>query len=587
MKRFYIPLLILIGLVAAQCGPTPTPETIVQEKEVIVTVEVEKEVAKEVIVTVEVEKEVAKEVVVTATPSPTPSPPEDVLRIAMPDLAEAVEFDPHQSPFVPALAVTKAVYETLVDYDFETGEIVPGVAESWEISEDGSQIVFTLREGAKFSSGNPVNAEAVVWSLQRPFKQEAYLLYQISGFLNAESAEALDEQTVRVTLNQPTSVALAGFTSAPTAIIDPAVMEFDKDGDLGFEYLNSHSMGSGPYMIDEVALGQRLSLIPNPHYNGPYPAQLGQILLTNVPEAGQQLFQLENGDIDVAAGLTAEQIDLFRNREGFQVITGEDTAVSYLSLNMGHPPLDDVRVRRAICMAINYEAIMNDLLPNQVVLASGIIPRGLLGYTDAFTPKQDLELAKSLLEEAGYADGFEFDLWVTTDPIRALAEPEANIGLVIQSDLAQLGIQANVIQQDISTLFPRYRAGELDSIWWDWSPSFADPDSLITPHGDINSSGGQRTGWGCDEGVAGSGCAQTNVRPEAVQVTALIEQARAELDNQKRSQIYEEAQRLIVEEGPYCFFFQSLSSHVATDRVQKYIRHPFNIVDLRPVSLTQ
>ena len=363
-------------------------------------------------------------------------------------------------------------------------------------------------------------------------------------------------------------------------------MEFDKEGDYGFDYLNSHTMGSGPYMAEEISLGERIVLVPNPYYSGPMPAKLDEILFTHVPESGQQLFLLDKGDIDVATALTPEQIDQFRNRPGFKIAVGEDTAVSYLSMNMSHPPLDDVRVRRAICAAIDYEGIFNDLLPNQVVPASGIIPRGLVGYTDAFEPREDLELAKSLLDEAGLSDGFEFDLWVTTDPIRGLSEPEANIGLKIQADLARLGIKANVLQQEISTLFPRYKAGELDSIWWDWSPAFPDPDPLITPHGDISTSGAQRTGWGCNPGTAGAGCPQDKVRDVAKRVTSLIEQARVELDRSKREQLYFEAQKLIVEEGPYCFFFQSLSSHVTSDRVSGYVRHPFMVVDLRPVSIS-
>lgn len=526
-----------------------------------------------------------QEKVITATPEPTPLPGPDVLRIAMWNIGADLEFDPHQSPFVPAQPVIKATYDTLVEYDFETGKIIPGLAESWEFSEDGTQITFHLRKDAKFSSGNPVNAKAVVWSLQRPFKADAYLLYQISGFLNENSPKAVDEYTVRVTLNQPSAAALAGFTAAVTAIVDPAVMEFAREDDYGFDYLNSHSMGSGPYMIEEVALGERITMVPNPHYSGPYPPNLDRILMRHVPEAGQQLFLLGREDVDVATALTAQQVEQFKAQPDFKVPTTTDAAVSYLSMNMGRKPFDDVRVRRAVCAAIDYEGIFNDLLPNQVVPASGIIPRGLAGYTDAFEPKEDLELAKSLLDEAGYTDSFEFDLWVTTDPIRGLTEPERNIGLKIQSDLARVGIQANVQEQEISTLFPRYKAGELDSIWWDWSPAFPDPDPLITPHGDINTSGGQRTGWGCNPGTSGTGCPQDNAREVAKQATSLIEQARVELDRNKREELYFEAQKLIVEEGPYCFFFQALSSHVVSNRVQGYDRDPFNMVDLRPVSL--
>jgi peptide/nickel transport system substrate-binding protein len=362
-------------------------------------------------------------------------------------------------------------------------------------------------------------------------------------------------------------------------------MEFDKDGDYGFDYLNSHSMGSGPYMIEEVALGERVTLVPNPNYSGPYPAKLSKVMLLHVPEATQQLFLLEKGDIDVATGLTAEQIDRLRELPGFELATGEDTAVSYLSLNMSHSPFDDTRVRRAVCAAVDYEGIFNDLLPNQVVPASGIIPRGLAGYTDDFMPTEDLELAQSLMAEAGYPDGFEFDLWVTTDPIRALQEPEANLGLKLQADLARVGIKANVLQQEISTIFPTYKAGELDSMWWDWSPSFADPDSLITPHGDVTTCGAQRTGWGCDPGTGGCGCPQDNLREVALEVTSLIEQARVELDPEKRDQLYYDAQKLIVEEGPYCFFFQGLSTYVTSDRVQGFARDPFDLFDMRLVSL--
>lgn len=508
-----------------------------------------------------------------------------ILRIALNELVGNIELDPHQSPFVPALPIMRAAYETLLEYDFETATVTPGLAESWEVSEDGTQITFHLRPGAMFSSGNPVNAEAVVWSLRRPFEQEAYLLYQINGFLNIDSAEVVDDMTVRVTLNQPSAVALAGFTSSPTAVVDPAVMEFDEGGDYGFAYLNSHSMGSGPYMIESVATGERITLVPNPHYNGPTPPQVDQIIAMSVPESSQQMFLLERGDLEIATGLTAQQVDLFREREGYSIVVGEDAAVSYLSMNMGKAPFDDVRVRQAICTAIDYEGIINDLLPNQVFQASGIIPRGLVGYSDDFLIQRDLEKARALLEEAGYGDGFEFSIWVTTDAIRGLSEPETNIGLKLQADLADIGITANVEEQDTDTLFPRYRAGELDSIWWDWSPAFADPDALITPHGDLSTSGGQRTGWGCNPGTTGTGCATDQARPEAVETTELLAQARVELDSAARAELYNAAQKLIVEQGPYCFLFQALSSHAVSEQVTNYSQHPFAVMDLRPVAM--
>lgn len=562
-RRLVFVMVLALMVVFTACAPAApqiieVPKEVVVEKPVLETVVVEKEVVVER--TVVVEKEVEVEKVVVATPVPSPTAPPRTLRIAT-TLDIKMPMDPHNTTHTTANMINYSVYEGLVKYNADKGIYEPMLAESWDVSPDGLTWTFTLKEGVKFSTGKPVSADAVRFSLTRPVISSSWLAWQLTPYIDENSIEVVDERTVSITLLKPFGGFLGILSSGVAAIMDPEpVMANQTDGDMGKVWLDDHSVGAGPFMYQEHIRGQRVVLVPNPHYHGA-PAALERVIVLHVPEPAQQAMMLEKGDIDVALDIPVDQEQLMKDK-GLQVVKGSNPSVAYMAMTMTFKPFDDLRVRQALRYAVDYDGIINDLLLGSVTPASGIVGKGVFGYNPDFELKQDLEKAKALLAEAGYAEGFEMKLYSWSND-----KVFTDVALKIQSDLAPLGITVSYIAQDISTLFEAYKAGKVPAILWYWGPAYPDADAIITQHGDKNHQGCQRLSWLNDE------------------TTRLIEEARVVSGLVERQELYDQAQKIIVEEGPYVFLYQLGRTFITSPRVEGLNVIPFGMIDLRSVKV--
>ena len=381
----------------------------------------------------------------------------------------------------PAVTVTNQswtatypAYERLVKFKVENGkgstEVEGGIAKSWEPSADGKEWTFKLGDGHTFASGDAVDAKAVKFSFDRLFKINKG---PNESFSQVDSVEVVDPMTVRFHLKEPFAPFLATLASDGGSIVDPKVMEHDMNGDMGQAWLSDHSMGSGAYQIESWEKGQQIVMTPNPHWtqNKPY---FTKVVIKIVKEASARRLQLEKGDLDIAEELPVDQIKAMQGKEGVSIVDEPSFYVTYLYLNNTKKPLDQEKVRQAISYAVDYKGIIKGIMLDQAVQMRGPIPLGMWGHDDKLMQySYDPAKAKALLKEAGVSDVKLSYLYAKTDPTW---EP---IGLVLQQELAAVGIKLELQKLAYPTMREHLNTGDFDIAVGNWTPDYADPSMFM------------------------------------------------------------------------------------------------------------
>jgi peptide/nickel transport system substrate-binding protein len=471
------------------------------------------------------------------------------LRVAVaPDLS----MDPPNAASLTDLTVLHTIYQTLVNYDWSKGTVTPGLAQKWTVSKDGLVYTFNLNPKARFSSGNPVLAADVVYSLNRVFKfTTAAQGFQIAPYLTGKNVTASAPRTVRITLTAPAPAFLTALTGHASSILDSKVVQSHESGDdLARPWLAENTAGSGPYVLSRWAKDSNLLMTRNTKYWGPRPS-LDAVLLQYVQSPSQAISMLRGGDLDVIPGvLPAEAATL--KKQGYKLITGQRLNNFYLTLPlMPNSPFVKPKVRTAVRYAIDYKGIINGVYKGYAVQVNGVIAKGMLGYDEKLNSmyKQDLPKARTLLAEAGYPNGFSIDMYYQSD-VQVLGVPEDTMAAKIQADLARVGIKITLHGEPSATVFPKYRARQLPMVYWNFGPSYPDPDAIMYPHGNWNAQATTRTYW------------------RSNRVSLMIDKARLEPDVKKRAALYKQASRIVAVEGPYAFLFRPKEITVARKGVK-------------------
>ncbi len=447
-------LLVTIAILAAACGPTPTPEVI--EKVVKETVEVEK-IVKE---TVEVEK------VVTATPEPKKP---KTLVIAYP-VQYSETFD--IAAMVYGMEPTVMIYDTLVsvdpNYEYQPG----GLAERWEVSEDGLVVTFYLKKGVTFHDGSEFNAEVLKWWLELMVSDVSTVSYMYNAITEIE---IIDDYTVALHTEKPFP-ALFYYLSGLWGLI----MSQETYEKLGPDEYATHPSGTGPFILEEWVPNDHLTLVRNPDYNWAAewtghkgPANVDKIIYRIIPEDATRLVELEAGNVHLVMEAPWRELPRYIADPDYQVYQSPDATIWFIGMNLNAPIVADLRTRKAIGHAIDRDLIQQTLYmglgrATNTYLA-GELPadQGVSQYAPSYDPDE----AARLLAEAGWVMGddgilvaenvegvkagtkFEVDYWsYMDDEARRLAE-------TTQSMLAKVGIKANITPMDKPTYDSQLEAG--------------------------------------------------------------------------------------------------------------------------------
>ncbi len=379
---------------------------------------------------------------------------------------DSVTLDPSRMLDGESAKICDMVYDTLVQYRGVTTDIEPALAETWGSSADGLTWTLHLRQGVKFHDGTPLNANAVVFSLSRP-NALARSFYE--EFI--DRITAVDDFTVQIDLKTPYAPFLSTMASSENAIVSPAAVAH-----FG-ESFGNNPVGTGPFKFVQWDRSNQIVLTANStHWAGK--PEIDRLIFRSIPDNSERYMELQEGNIHIMEFPNPDDLAMIRGDTRLELLMQPSLNVGYLAMNTEKPPFDNLKVRLAINHAINKTDIIERLYQGTGIPAKNPIPPTLWSYDDsiedyAYNP----ELAKQLLAEAGYPNGFETTLWALPIPRPYIPNGQA-LAEALQSDLRNIGIVANIVTYDWRTYLNKTENGEHDMAMLGWSAG-GDPDSFL------------------------------------------------------------------------------------------------------------
>lgn len=479
---------------------------------------------------------------------------------------DVISLDPAEVFEFTASEVLGNSYQGLIGYNVkDVSEIFGVVAEKWEVSDDGKTFTFTIRPGMKFASGNPITAEDAVYSLQRAIKLDkspAFILTQF-GF-SADNVDAMIRKTGDMTfefeMDKPYAPTLVLYCLTATVgfIVDSELVKSNEvDGDFGYNWLKTNYAGSGAFTIRDWRANEAIVLERNDNYSGEAPPMV-RAIYRHIPETATQRLLLEQGDIDIARNVGAEEITALSDNPDIVVESGVKGSIYYLGLNQKNENLAKPQVRQAMKYLVDYATISDTIMKGKVIPHQAFLPRGFLGALEETPFSLNVEKAKELLAEAGLADGFT----VTMDT-RNTPEITA-MGQAIQQTMAMAGIKMELIPGDGQQTLTKYRARNHDIYIGRWGPDYQDPHT--------NADTFARNPDNSDD-AASKPLAWRNAW-DIPEMTLKADAAILEGDAKKRAQMYIDLQTEHQQTSPFVIMFQEIEVLARRKNVEGFIVGP-------------
>ena len=493
------------------------------------------------------------------------------------NISDLITLDPAEVFELSGGEVIANLYDRLMMYEPEDlTTLAGGVAESWEVSDGGKVITFTIRPGMTFHSGNPVTAEDVVFSLRRVVKLKKTPSFIVTQFgwtpENVDDLVVMDGDKAKITITEEFSpgLVLNALSAGIGSIVDKeTVLSHEQDGDFGYGWLKTNSAGSGPFMLKTWKANELVTLESFADYRHGAPA-MKRVIIRHVAEPSAQRLMVEKGDVDITRDLTPDQIKGVAGNADLAVDANPKGALMYLAANAAHPVVGDPRVSKAMRYLVDYEGMASSFLAGQQRVHQAVWPSGLWGALDETPFSLDVDAAKALLAEAGHAGGFKVRLDTLT------AAPFPDVAQAVQSTMAKAGIEAEIVTSEGKTLWPMYRARKHEVILARWSPDYTDPHSNVDafarnpdnrPEAKLTGVLAWRNSWQDEE------------------MNAMVEAARNEPDLAKREQRYHDIQRSLQESSPYVVMFQQTEQVARRKNVQGFVSGSnFDLVFYRNVT---
>ena len=496
---------------------------------------------------------------------------------------------------VAAYEVWNLQYATLTDKAADDFETVPGLAESWEASDDGLTYTYHLREGLEWSDGEPLTAEDVAYTINRSRDEEWFNHFATTQNLDAT---AIDDVTLEITSSVPDPK----LPTMDVYVVPKHIYEDISADELG-TYEATDGVGSGPFTLTELRRGQDWTMEANPNYWGGEPT-IDRVIFRVFTNPDAMVAALEQGEIDAAHNIPSGSVERLEENPDIEVVQGQQGGFDELSMNAGaggigdgHPALQDVRVRQAIAHAVDKETIVDRAY------------NGLAEPADAMSPSPDrtwipeidepfefdLDQANQILDDAGYEDtdgngvrempggGEELTFrWA----VRTESDVAQPIYELVSGSLSEIGIETEIETYNDTQLGPVIGRGEWDLFVWGWTP-FVDPDPQLSY-------------FTCDQ-VSTDPEDPLNYYNDAnwcnEDYDALYEEQNQELDRDRRVEIVHEMLTMFYEEAAYSVlvYAPDLQAY-RTDRFEGWLKQPADIgpvlfsntsptyVNLQPVS---
>jgi dipeptide transport system substrate-binding protein len=479
-------------------------------------------------------------------------------------------------------ASSRQVFNKLVEFTTGTTNIEPGLAESWEVSDDGQEYTFHLRKGVKFQTtanftpSRDFNADDVVFSFARQWdKNHPY--HTVSGgsyeYFNGMSMPDLikdivkvDDYTVKFVLNRPEAPMIANL-AMDFASIHSAEYADQLQAAGTPEKLDLEPVGTGPFQVQAYQKDAVIRYTAHPDYfRGK--AAIDNLIFAITPDASVRYQKLKAGECHVMPYPNPADIEAMSKDPDINLMQQEGLNVGYLAYNTQKPPFDNPAVRKALNMAINKQAIIDGVFQGAGKVAKNPIPPTIWSYNettvdDAYNP----DAAKALLEEAGVTN-LKTSVWAM--PVQRPYNPNARrMAELIQADWAKVGVEADIVTYEWGEYLERSKDKNRDgAVLLGWTGDNGDPDNFLAVL------------LGCD-GVGGSNRAQWCHKP----FEDLIQQAKVVSDNDKRAELYKQAQIVFKEQAPWATIahsvvFKPVRKEVKNFKIDPFGGHVFYGVDI-------
>ena len=480
---------------------------------------------------------------------------------------------------------TEQIYDNLVKFERGGTQVTPGLAEKWTVSKDGLEYTFNLRKGVKwhsnknFKPSRDFNADDFLFTMNRQWiETDPYFKVTSSNhsYFNdmgmpklLKSIEKVDDYTVKVTLNKPEAPFLsnlamqfAGIQSQEYAI---AMLKAGTP-----EKIDQEPLGTGPFVMVQYQKDALIRYKAFPQYwKGK--AKIDDLIFSITPDASVRWAKLQKGECHVMPYPNPADLDAIRKDANVTVLEQPGLNVGYLAYNTTKKPFDDVRVRKAINMAIDKKAIVSAVYLSTGIPATNPIPPTQWGYNksikdDGFDPAA----AKKALAAAGYPNGFTTDLWAM--PVQRPYNPNAKrIAELMQADLAKIGVTAEIKSFEWGEYRKRMQAGEHQMGMLGWTGDNGDPDNFLN------------TLLGCDSAKTnGSNVAKFCFKP----FEDLVQKAKVVSNPAERTKLYEQTQVIFKEQAPWFTIAHAVQlkpvrKEVIDFKLSPFGRHTFYGVDMK------
>ena len=445
---------------------------------------------------------------------------------------DASTLDPHRCTDSATEVINKNIYNNLVRFDSKL-KIIPDLATEWKQADDGVTWTFKLRKNVVFHDGTNFDAEAVKYNINR------ILDYKTGSSRRSvldiiKSVEVADAYAVKIVTRYPRESFLYQLAHPVAGMVSPTAAE-----KYGVEKLGLNPVGTGAFKFVKWLPDEKLEFAAFDKYYEGVP-KVSSLTFKIVPEDSSRVMLLESGQVDVAVRLPVNDVARLKRNQNIAMTTTPTIMTMYIALNNQKAPFNDPQVRLALNHAVNRNALVNELVSGSAVVADSVVPPGVRGYSNIGAYAYDPHMAKQLLNQAGYPDGFEFTLWTTEG--RYLMDKQ--VAKAIQAQMQAVGVQMNIRTWEFQALMSEVKKGQFDAVLLGWSASTADADQALYPVFESSQF----------PPMANRAFYKNN------EVDELLSNAKTEPDQLKRDEIYKQVQQIVMDDAPWIPLFYPIQT---------------------------
>lgn len=473
-------------------------------------------------------------------------------------IANAVKvdtLDPEANSVNESIWLDQNLYSRLLQPNATGTGLLPDLASSWTIAPNGLTYTFHLRPDAKFSNGSPVTANDVVFSINRSRAFAGGWGFLLTA---VKTITAPDAHTVVITLSQPHAPLLADLAMYAYSIVPESLVK--AQGSSFFQ----HPVGSGPFMVTSYNPDSEVDLARNPYFYGTKP-KISKVRVLIVPDDNTRVLLLESKKVDVIENPPGNLVSQIDSTPGLSVQLYPSTRVDFIQLDEHFAPFKNLLVRQALNYAINRKAIVQLAYQGHATAGASFMPYQMKFFDSSIAPyPYDPAKAKQLLAKAGYPHGFNTFLITVSGDVAGQAE-----AIVVKSELAAVGINVSIQSYELLTAYDKEDGGHSEMGERYWTNDIIDPDEVATFGADCQGGAFAFNSYWCDN-----------------QVNSLVTDARGELNDSTRQQMYDQIQQAVYQQSPFIVIDYSPYRYGVGDWVHGFHVTPLGNYDLSLETLT-